>query len=210
MNEQNKEVLTNGMSDKDLIGYCEMHCQSERALFNEDQINRMIELAGIPIERRVVGWHSLHENMEKLCELARERMTGKTAELPTATIITFPLAPAMHFNEVKVVTDSHHQISPKELFGLTVAFEHKKPINFLDFAENYSSSEGFLPTYLTDDTYVEGSCLSSDHKAKVVAAMLLKSLEQAGYVIVRKVEEPPKYDPCKNPLHEPGDYNTRQ
>lgn len=38
------------MTDKDLIGYCEIHCQSERCMFSSEQINRMIALAGHPSE----------------------------------------------------------------------------------------------------------------------------------------------------------------
>ena len=33
------------------IGYCELHCQTERALFKGVHVNEMIELAGNP-----VGW----------------------------------------------------------------------------------------------------------------------------------------------------------
>lgn len=36
------------MTDKDLIGYCELHCRTERALFSGTQINRMLMLAGQP------------------------------------------------------------------------------------------------------------------------------------------------------------------
>jgi hypothetical protein len=66
-----------GMTDAELIGYCDIHCETERALFNERQINRMIELAGYPDEfvREVrVGWYSVHQEMKELVRLARERV----------------------------------------------------------------------------------------------------------------------------------------
>ncbi len=65
------------MNDKELIGYCEIHCTSERALFNEKQINRMIALAGYPpnfVNSVRSGWYSLHEEMEELCRLAKINM----------------------------------------------------------------------------------------------------------------------------------------
>ena len=31
------------MTDAELIGYCDIHCETERALFNDRQINRMLE-----------------------------------------------------------------------------------------------------------------------------------------------------------------------
>lgn len=36
------------MTDKDLIGYCEIHCHAPRPLFQGAHINRMIALAGYP------------------------------------------------------------------------------------------------------------------------------------------------------------------
>ncbi len=76
-------------TDESLIGYCELHCETERALFNGSHINRMLELAGHPkgFIRQVPadGWYSMHEDMAKLCELARARL----ANPPTAQIIPF-------------------------------------------------------------------------------------------------------------------------
>jgi hypothetical protein len=63
------------MSDEELIGYCQLHCETERALFSGAQINRMILLAGCPsdfVTSVSEGWHSLHEEMAELCELAIE------------------------------------------------------------------------------------------------------------------------------------------
>jgi hypothetical protein len=76
------------MTDEQLISYCEAHCQTQRALFNSDQINRMIALAGYPAEfvREIPGgqWHSLHSDMEDLCKLARERLATVQAAAPAA------------------------------------------------------------------------------------------------------------------------------
>lgn len=110
-----------------------------------------------------------------------------------------------------------HEITLDELHDLVVAFENKDSITLRDMAENYSSSNGFYPTYLTDETYIENQSIFSQHNSKVVTEMLLKSLEKAGYVIVKKESElglnkvsALPYDPRLNPLHEPSDYNTRQ
>lgn len=69
-------VLTSGMTDNELIGYCETHCRTERALFHADQINRMIVLAGMSNTLPGIpenAFRSMHETMVDLCELARER-----------------------------------------------------------------------------------------------------------------------------------------
>lgn len=64
--------------DLRLIGYCEIHCRTERALFIGRDINRMLALAGHPagFARRVPpeAWFSVHDDMADLCRLARERM----------------------------------------------------------------------------------------------------------------------------------------
>jgi hypothetical protein len=72
----NEPVLTNGMTDEVLIGYCSIHCETERALFNPDQINRMVELAGFPPDypRKVDTWRQMWGSMETLCRLAYDRM----------------------------------------------------------------------------------------------------------------------------------------
>ena len=63
--------------DSRFIGYCEIHCQTERALFHARDINRMIVLAGSPVKPltgfQADGFHSMHESMAELCQLARER-----------------------------------------------------------------------------------------------------------------------------------------
>lgn len=60
------------MTDEQLISYCEIHCETERALFNQTHVNRMFELAGSA--ERVTGWVSMKEEMRELCVLARERL----------------------------------------------------------------------------------------------------------------------------------------
>lgn len=63
---------------EDLIGYCEIHCQTERALFSTSQINEMLKVAGHPEgyvrEIEGSGFYSMHESMEDLCKLARAHL----------------------------------------------------------------------------------------------------------------------------------------
>lgn len=72
------------ISDTELIGYCEIHCKTERALFNGNHINRMILLAGSPSNfvSSVPGesWFSMHEDMAELCELARKIMSAQALQ----------------------------------------------------------------------------------------------------------------------------------
>lgn len=68
------------MTDEELIGYCEIHCETERALFSGSQINRMYALAGVDGERlslRVDAFYSMHEDMKELCLKARKRIKDK-------------------------------------------------------------------------------------------------------------------------------------
>lgn len=60
------------MNDEELIGYCEIHCTTPRALFNEEQINRMTKLARLDLAPIEKGWYSMHEEMETLCKRARK------------------------------------------------------------------------------------------------------------------------------------------
>lgn len=98
--------MANGMNDRDLIGYCEIHCQTERALFKGDDVNRMIRLAGYPegYVREVPGhqFFSLHDEMEELVKLSKARLVSPSSALiidqndtpahsqPTAKVIQFP------------------------------------------------------------------------------------------------------------------------
>lgn len=60
------------MLDEELLGYCEIHCKTERAMFNSDQINRIAKLAGEK-GRVPKGWYSMHEEMQELVDEARAR-----------------------------------------------------------------------------------------------------------------------------------------
>lgn len=66
------------MEDEKLIGYCEIHCQTPRALFSSQQINLMLFLAGHPKgyqhEIEQDRWVTVHEDMEELCKIARKRL----------------------------------------------------------------------------------------------------------------------------------------
>ena len=71
-----------GMATKELIGYCDIHCETDRALFSREQVAQMIYLAGEPdtwdspnvIVTCSVKWISLKEEMKALVALARERI----------------------------------------------------------------------------------------------------------------------------------------
>ena len=83
------------MTDQELIGYCEIHCQTERALFIGRHINRMIALAGYPkhIVRSVKAdqWFTMRTEMLTLCELAKTRLKQiKEGTLPN-NVIKFPV-----------------------------------------------------------------------------------------------------------------------
>lgn len=74
-----------------LIGYCEIHCETPRALFNGKQVNAMLKLAGHPngYVLEVCGdeWLSLHGEMAELCKFARERL-AETGTIRRVTEIT--------------------------------------------------------------------------------------------------------------------------
>lgn len=67
-------------TDEELIGYCEIHCETDVALFSGRHVNRMLALAGHPdcYVRSVPAGEfiSLHDNMAHLCKLARERLVS--------------------------------------------------------------------------------------------------------------------------------------
>lgn len=78
--------MASAMNGEQLIGYCEIHCKTERALFSRQQVNAMIELAGFPEDYvsqipPMISWVSLHEEMEELCRLARKRIDDEKLEL---------------------------------------------------------------------------------------------------------------------------------
>ena len=63
------------MSDDEFIVYCELHAETDRALFQGKHVNRMLELAGFPNgypkSIKEDQFVSLHEAMTELCRLAR-------------------------------------------------------------------------------------------------------------------------------------------
>jgi hypothetical protein len=67
------------LTDREFIGYCRIHCTTERALFVGAHINRILDLAGRPEgynQDRIPdgSWHSLSEGwMLPLCDLADAR-----------------------------------------------------------------------------------------------------------------------------------------
>lgn len=76
--------MTDPLEDNNhFIGYCEIHCRTERALFSGKHVNRMLELAGHP-ENFVLsvsnGWYTMHGDMEELCALARARLKDNLSE----------------------------------------------------------------------------------------------------------------------------------
>jgi hypothetical protein len=79
--DNRERIFYSGMSKDDLIGYCALHCRTERALFHKDMVAQMVEYAGCPkgflppeeISRDIHEFYSLHESMEELVSLARSR-----------------------------------------------------------------------------------------------------------------------------------------
>ncbi len=79
MTLENKTKYYSSMSKEELIGYCDEHCRTPRALFPRAMIAQMVEYAGRPDgystpEEFLEGieWYSWHDEMEKLVKLARE------------------------------------------------------------------------------------------------------------------------------------------
>ena len=64
-----------------LVGYCDIHSETPRALFFKDMIAQMIDYAGNPkdypsakeMSKADIKWHSLHEEMKTLVNLCREK-----------------------------------------------------------------------------------------------------------------------------------------
>lgn len=75
---------TTGWPDGDFIGYCELHCKTERALFHRDHIKRMAQLAGdaalLDVVDTLAEWITAHEDaMLPLVEKARARLSAGNA-----------------------------------------------------------------------------------------------------------------------------------
>ena len=60
---------------KKLIGYCSLHCHTERALFSGRDVARMFELAGEPLEHPpdASQFFSMHDEMMELVTKAQKR-----------------------------------------------------------------------------------------------------------------------------------------
>lgn len=87
MSAWEEDNVTNGMNDEQLIGYCEIHCETPRALFNGKQVKRMLALAGElnAIEEAELqldddDWLSIKGDMRELCEKARKNLKGEGNE----------------------------------------------------------------------------------------------------------------------------------
>jgi len=65
--------MTDKMTDEQLIDYCDLHSETERALFSRQHINRMLELAGEEPVGNLPDFVSSHEIMKSLVALARKR-----------------------------------------------------------------------------------------------------------------------------------------
>lgn len=71
-----------GMEKDELVGYCNIHCETEIALFSREMVAQMIEYARCPKdfpkpEEIMKGkeWLSLHESMKNLVELVGSEQT---------------------------------------------------------------------------------------------------------------------------------------
>lgn len=70
------------MTDDELIGYADIHCETPRALFSNTHLRRLLELGGWPVPDAVSrwpdGWHSAHADVMKslLAEIRAKRAAG--------------------------------------------------------------------------------------------------------------------------------------
>lgn len=65
------------MKDDDFLGYCELHCRTERALFSSEQIKRLCELANQnpPENIDYHEWVSARANyVQFMVDIARRRI----------------------------------------------------------------------------------------------------------------------------------------
>lgn len=74
----NNELLSGFATAEELIGYCEIHCTTDRALFNGKQIIDILVLAGYDetttSQIDPQEWMPVHDDMARLCRMARARM----------------------------------------------------------------------------------------------------------------------------------------
>lgn len=63
------------MNDNELIGYCNIHCETDLALFHKNHVRRMFELAGEPVPVNIDEqdfWSVGPDLMRPLVKKARE------------------------------------------------------------------------------------------------------------------------------------------
>lgn len=67
------------MSDEELLGYAELHCKTERALFHRDHVVRIYGMAGLEVKSSALPeFVAVHEDaMEPLVAAARRRTKFK-------------------------------------------------------------------------------------------------------------------------------------
>ena len=62
-------------TDADLVGYCDLHCRTEVALFHRSQVARICALAGVELDAHWPVWASVRaETMLPLVAKARDRL----------------------------------------------------------------------------------------------------------------------------------------
>jgi hypothetical protein len=65
-------------SDHEFLGYCELHCKTERALFSKQHIDRLMRLAGGLPTTDSAEWRAMHEDVAMpLIKEARSRLTAE-------------------------------------------------------------------------------------------------------------------------------------
>ncbi len=67
--------MSTGMTDEELIAYCDAHSETPRALFVGGHVNRMYVLAGSKNHVDPTKFFTMHETMKHLVKLARERIS---------------------------------------------------------------------------------------------------------------------------------------
>lgn len=80
--------------------------------------------------------------------------------------------------------NTKHQIKPEDLLEMVMGYEFQTPVTFSEFAETFALYRELTPTQVTDRS---GKSLGDVDLT--AATSLLQSLEEAGYVIMRNVEE---------------------
>ena len=66
------------LTDEQFLGYCDIHCETPRALFSYEDCVRLYRLAGHDVaDPTTQGFHAMHEEEAKpLIAKARERLRG--------------------------------------------------------------------------------------------------------------------------------------